>query len=200
MNLSLGKKTFGQTDFRFLLPLQKGDYVCLWSADPGLVEVLRENQIQAALIANELPLPLENSSVDHIIAMDAPPSALVAEFARVIKRNGYIFIGSSNNASFSRLFRMKKPLAKRRSADQMQALLNDEGFTVLHRYGVRDSLQNPQFWIPLDTSAAAHYFWKRFYLPNSVAAECMRRMACMLSALGLHNLLFSDIALIARKK
>jgi SAM-dependent methyltransferase len=123
------------------------------------------------------PLPFENASVDCValhdasLAMDSPnAAALLAECSRILKPGGWLYVGMSNDASFSRVRR--SPLAwaarfafevlvpsivRRAMSSSTDAAVHRAGFAQVRRYFAWPSEASQRMLIPAErTAAVAH--------------------------------------------
>jgi hypothetical protein len=213
---------FGQADLRFLLPLRPGQQVAILGHAPSLAAAVVEERIAPTLIvprpedgnagyhcqqanAPTQPLPLAAASIDHILIPRLSPDQAAwvpDEVARVLKPGGWLFLGVSNAEALQRLRPGKLKAADRPgsalSGRSARRLLERSGLMLVTCYGVCDSLEQPDYLVPLEPAGVARHFFDRMYVPHSRPAALSQRLSAGLTALGLQRLLFKDLGLVAQ--
>jgi hypothetical protein len=195
-----------QSDVRFLLPLRPGQSVALIGAQQSLMDAVECDGMKLSVPAvSDGTLIMEPSSVDHLIAVDPALSsraAMLKEFARVVKRGGSVFIGISNAASLQflmRRFRGMREGAHGLTLQRAITSLEEVGFKPESYYGIHTDLSQPSFVVPLEGPHPSHYYFSNVYVPYSLPSVLSRQSAFLLIRLGLQQLLFADLGLVARR-
>ena len=207
-----------QADLRFLLPIKPGQRVAVLGHAPGLVMALDEAEADCTLVlddklkeGSDLPcnpvqvsgdhLPFTAVSLHHLFipqlsATQAP--WLAKEIRRVLKPEGWLFVGVRNRHSFHQLH-LGKSNRYSLTLAQLKQLLPSPYWQIHQCYGVHDDLQHPQYLIPLDMTTAVSYFYQQIFMPNSLAGAWIQRLAQYLNQLGGNPLLFKDLGITAQQ-
>ncbi len=157
----------------------------------------------------EAPLPFADASVDCVAIHDAGAAlssphaaALLAECSRILMPGGWLYIGMTNDASFSRathsplrwLVRFASDvLTRSRSAAPVDAAVRRAGFSQVRRYFAWPSEASQRMLIPAERSAAvAHERLDRI-------ASHRRRLRMTIASLGLYSGLYPVRLLLCRR-
>lgn len=204
--------TFVQADLRFLIPVRSGETVAILGDVPELAAALEEEHIQTYVIylpTEATEIPLQNSSVDHIILPllgKHRHTWLISEMARILKPGGWTFVGLRNAHSLQRLaFWKRKKEQHSRSLRSFSVRLfykdmERAGFSELTSFGVSRDLSRPQFLIPLERSVASHFFFDRIYSPSSLSAAIAQKLAALITSAGMQRILFKDLLVLGQKR
>jgi hypothetical protein len=219
---------FVQSDLRFLLPIQPGHQVTILGHAPELATgianaggittiVLSEDSymrdyssICHQVITNHYSLPLATASIDHMLIpmiVHRQAARLYSEVGRVLKPEGWLFLGMRNRISLHSLdFRyilQKYKSAKNRqtslSVRTCRYLLERNNLRVESYYGVYEDLRHPQYLVSLDHANAAHYFFEQIFTPHSWYGALLQRLAIGLTHLNKQSITFKDIGILAQR-
>lgn len=213
-----------QADLRFTLPLKAGQHIVVLGQAPALVEALVAGGLLAVMIypagdwdrgADELalsrcsagghePLPLGNSSIDHIVIPELTPGLagwIPGEVVRVLKPGGTLGLGFANKSSLGgwRLSRKRRSLSLvDLTGSTIDRWLSQHGLRLTASYGVWSDLQEPRFLVPLEEEAPITYFFSHLFSPYSWAAAVARPIASLAARLGWQQALFPHLYVVAR--
>ena len=153
-------------------------------------------------------LPLATAMVDQVMALNIwreQSGWLLAEIARVLKPGGWLFVSVWNDYAIDSISRR---VSLHRHELQMPGdvtlrlctrLLQQADFREIHLYGIHGDPAHPSHLVPLGHSGAMRYFFRRLFVPHSKLASAIRQWSALLIAVGLPTLLFSRIAVVARR-
>ena len=191
-----------QSDLRFLIPIHQGDHAVIFGGAKALGEAILSEKAELAIADQAQSIPSE--SADHVLIPELTKelvNGFPAQYSRILKPNGWIFVGVHNAEALDRLAFWKRK-ARRRfrlSIKTCKKLFHKNGMEVVGFYGVSKNLQHPQFLISLEHKEQAAFFFERMYYPYSRRGAIMQTIAQWMVALGMHRYLFNDIAIVARR-
>lgn len=145
----------------------------------------------------EAPLPLEDASVDHIVAASAnkarwTPERL-AELARVAAPGATLLFGAASRARFPLRGSAQTPRGGRR-------LLASAGFTGTRLYGVRHDFRDPRFLVPLDRPGARTWFFSSIYPPQTPRHTRVAALLARLPRTWLDHVYFPNVLFVATRE
>lgn len=151
---------------------------------------------RVTLAASGEVIPLEEESVDHAIVLSADthgvPTLVLAEVARVLRRGGGLYFGVPHRWRF-----VTNPRAW--SVARGRRALHEAGFRDVEAYGVRHSVFNLRFLVPLEDSQAVRSFLTSMCVPLSareaIVVAALVRIPSSRTALAL----FPDLGFVARR-
>ncbi len=72
------------------------------------------------------------------------------------------------------------------------------GFQAVTIYGVRDSLNDPRWLVPLTRPGPARFYFEQRFTPYTVGGHLLGHLATWLASLGMQHWLFRDIVFVGR--
>ncbi len=213
-----------QADLRFTLPLKAGQYIVVLGRAPALVGALAASGLLAVMIypaegrdrgadesdlsrcsaSGHEPLPLGDSSIDHVIIPELTPCLagwIPGEVVRVLKPGGSLGLGFNNQSRLGGLLSSRKrrrPGLEDLSGSTIDRWLNQHDLHLTASYGVWSDLQQPRFLVPLNEEAPITYFFSHLFSPYSWAAAVARPIASLATRLGWQQALFPHLYVVAQ--
>ena len=191
-----------QSDLRFLIPIHQGDRALIFGGTKALGEAIQSEKVELTTAEQVDSIPAE--SADHVLIPELTKELLNGfpdQYSRILKPNGWIFVGVHNAESLERLafWKLKRKAKFRLSIRQCKKMFHKNGIEVVGFYGVNKNLQHPQFLIALEHKEQTAFFFEHMYYPYSRRGAVMQTIAQWMVALGMHRCLFNDIAIVARR-
>jgi len=191
-------------DLRFLLALQPGQTAVVLETAPALAAAVEAEGLAVARVAGT-PWPLPADSVDHVFLplARAEPGPLLAEAARVLRANGWLLLGATNRHSLYR-----RPAGASKTADRDTVLapgtarsrLQQLGFKAVTIYGVRETLDDPRWLVPLARPEPTCFYFEHRFTPYTAGGHLLGNLALWLARLGMHHWLFRDLVYVGRRR
>ncbi|MDS1272245.1 hypothetical protein RIF23_18305 [Lipingzhangella sp. LS1_29] len=211
-------RLFGPRSLASLLDLQPEDTVLLLRPDQQLVDSVALRGARPTLVVPPKtkkhnrpkaphilrpdtvpgPLPLDDAAVQHIIM----PTASLAwwreprwidELVRVLAPGGSLLIGANHRlrTPWRRATTLTSSGARRR--------LTTAGLHVAHTYGVRSSLRELRFLVPLDHPGARRWFFTSAYPSPTARHARLTTLLTRLPRTGLDRAYFPQLLLHAQR-
>lgn len=189
-------------DLRFLLALQRGQTAAVLETAPALAAAVEAEGLPVSRVAGT-PWPLPADSVDHVLLplAGAEAESLLAEATRVLKAGGSLLLGAANRHS---LYRWRAGASETSGTDTLLApgtirsRLHELGFQAVTIYGVRETLDDPRWLVPLARPEPTRYYFEQRFMPYTAGGHLLGHLATWLARLGMHRWLFRDLVFVGR--
>lgn len=208
------EENFAQEDLHYLLPLRKGQTVMVMGDAPGLLNGIHKCGVTSELLAENFTLgrldqsfiSSERLNADHIFILSSCVDDMMEffqEIGLILKTDGWVFFAFPNAQRLQRFRFWKKKNSsseslKEYSLVKVLSALKKTGFKITGIYGLQDSLQAPQYFIPLEDASASRFFFSHIALPDPKTIVLFRILVRLLTAFNMQYLLFRDLAIVAQ--
>lgn len=153
-------------------------------------------------------LPIRDNCLDQIVVLgnvNRYEGWLFKESKRVLKSEGWLFVGLGNVHVLMRMFSFLKintfVVPKYRKAislvDARNQLIRNR-FIIKNIFGVHGSLFRPEYLIPLEHKAYSLFFLNQLLSPYSRKGMLRRNLAMIMARLNLYKKTYKDIIIVAQ--
>jgi hypothetical protein len=175
------------------LPIAPGDRVVVARGSDALTRALREAGASVVRLPVWRGAGSPEAFADHLVVTrlddGGPP---LAEVARCVRPGGSIYVGVGH-LWWTRARRNAWTVTRGRRE------LTRLGFEGVTAYGVRFSLHNPRFLVPLDDPAPLRWYLQNSYLPVTTAGAVGAQVLARAATLPPARLAFPALAFVARR-
>lgn len=189
-----------QSDLRYLLSIQKGQYAVLINMGGHLHDALINDGVHAEILTTEEVSHL--SQCDFIFftpSFSQKAKSTLKISANILRSGGQMLVCFPNRLSLKRLKNIIKKGEETFTPASMKNLAKTSGFLVKEAYGVYPDMIEPSFLVPLETTQTVTHFFETMLIPYSHSAKYLVKIAPFFSAINLNSYLFSDICFVLEK-